>query len=117
MTFWRDKQGNALSFREFMARWKKGIEGVTPFQQLKAQMFSTLVMLLGFVCGIVVTLFAFKSSWWITIILLGGLLNTSIQYLGQWQKKRLLEPYYLQEKIVALEDSLSKFEQEEKNDE
>jgi len=91
MTFWKDKQGNELTFKEFMSRWKKGIEGVTALQQLKMQINSMYIMIIGLICGIVITLIAPGRLWWLTIILFGGLFNIVIQYLGVWQKKKMLE--------------------------
>ena len=30
--FWKDRQGNKISFKEFMKRWRTGVEGITPLQ-------------------------------------------------------------------------------------
>ena len=90
MTFWIDKEGNRLSFKEFIARWKVGIEGITPIGRLKTQLNGTGLMLIGISLGIIMTLFAFKQMWWITIILIGALFNTFIQYVGQKEQLKLL---------------------------
>ena len=89
--FWKDKAGKELSFKEFMARFKKGLEGITPLQQVKAQMNSTLIMLIGILLGIVVSLLTIKTLWWLLIILVGAFFNTLVQYLGLWQKKKIFE--------------------------
>jgi len=89
--FWKDKQGNKLTFQEFMQRWKQGLEGVTPLQQVRMQLWSTYIMLIGIVCGFVISIIAWKNIWWLAIILGGALFNTGISALGLWQKKKLLE--------------------------
>ena len=33
----KDKEGNKLTFKEFMAKWKDGIENITPLQKLRTQ--------------------------------------------------------------------------------
>ena len=85
--FWKDKDGNKLTYKQFMSRWKEGLQGVTPYQQTKMQLNSTYIMLIGILCGFVITLFNLKNLWWLTIILGAAFFNTSISALGLWQKK------------------------------
>ena len=89
--FWKDKEGKELTFKEFMSRWKDGIEGITPLQQIKGQLNATYIMLIGISAGFVITLFAFKDLWWLSIILGAALFNTLIQGLGMWQKKKIYD--------------------------
>ena len=91
MKFWKDKDGKKLTFKEFMARWKQGIEGITPLQQVKGQLNSTYIMLIGISCGFVISLFGFKNLWWLSIILGAAFFNTLISALGLFQKKIALE--------------------------
>lgn len=93
MHFWKDREGNKLTFKEFLARWKTGLQAVTPLQQVVWQMWSTWIILIGIVCGIVISCFAFKQVWWLTIILIGAFFNTSVQMLGLWQKASLLKSF------------------------
>lgn len=95
MKFWTDKQGNELTFKQFINRWKKGLEGITPLQQVKTQIWGLRIIILGLFCGIVICIMGIKNLWWLLLILTGGLFNTSVQYLGLWQKKRLLESFKL----------------------
>jgi len=90
---WKDKDGKEVGREEFMERWKKGMAGVTPLQQVDVQIRSTWIMIVGIIAGIVVTIIAIKTTWWLLIILVGALGNTSIQQLGLWQKKLLLEKF------------------------
>lgn len=91
MIFWRDKKGNKLTWKQFFKRWGEGIQGITPYQQVKTEMFGTRLIIIGLVCGIVVSIYAFKNMWWVCIILLGALLNTTLSYLSQLQKYKFLK--------------------------
>lgn len=89
----KDKQGNKYTFKQFLSKWKKGIEGITPFQQIKSQIKGTNVMLFGLLCGIVACAFSIKKLWWVEIILGAGFFNTYISLIGMKQKKKLLEQF------------------------
>lgn len=88
--FWKDKEGKNISYNEFMNRWKEGMRGITPLQQIKMQLNSMYIMLIGILCGLVITFFNLKNLWWLTIILSAALFNTSVQAIGLWQKKDAL---------------------------
>ena len=96
MKFWKDKQGNELTFKEFMARWKDGLTRVTGLQQVKIQIKSTWIMVIGLLAGIFIAILGIERLWWLLIILVGGLGNTLMQLLGLWQKKKLLEKFKFQ---------------------
>ena len=87
----RTRDGELITWKEFMKRWKQGIEGVSVLQQTKSQLTSTRIILVGIVAGLVITLMAAKTLWWLAIILFGALFNTLVQYLGVWQKKQMLQ--------------------------
>lgn len=86
----KDKQGKEYSYKEFVSKWKKGIEGITPLQQVKSQINGTWLMIIGLLSGIVVMAFAFKKYWWIEIILVAGLFNTVISLIGLIQRRNVL---------------------------
>ncbi len=87
----KDKEGNKLTRKELFSRWAKGIEGITPLQQVTTQMYSTWIIIIGLLVGIVICIIGIKRLWWLLIILIGGFGNTSVQLLGQWQKRRALK--------------------------
>ena len=91
MKIWTDKEGNKLNYKDFINRWKSGIEGITPLQQVKMQVKSTWLMVVGLLCGIVMSIIGIRTLWWLLIILVAGLFNTLVQLIGVWQKKRALE--------------------------
>jgi hypothetical protein len=82
----KTKEGEQISWKEFFSRWKEGIEGITPKQKVLAELAGTRVMLLGIILGIIMTIVTFDKTWWVTIILVGVLINTGMQYLGKKQQ-------------------------------
>lgn len=89
----RDKKGNYLTFKEYMARWKQGLMKVTPLQQVRIQLRSTIIIIIGLLAGIFISIIGIRSLWWLLIVLIGALGNTLVQLLGLWQKKKLLEKF------------------------
>jgi hypothetical protein len=87
MKFWKDKEGNELTFKEFTKRWKDGVDGITPTQKIKTQITATRISLLGIFLGLIVTTIAYENLWWVAIILFGALINTGVQYLGLTQQR------------------------------
>lgn len=83
MYFWKDKEGNKISFKVFMQRFKEGCENLTPEQTVKIQFRGTLITMLGIVCGLVISVMGYKDLWWLSLILLGALFNTWVQFVGQ----------------------------------
>jgi len=94
MKFWKDKSGKELTLKEFLQRWRTGIEGITPLQQVNLQINATFIIIIGLCAGIVISIIGIKNLWWLMIILIGGLFNTVIQMLGLWQKKQILNRLY-----------------------
>jgi len=92
-TFWKDKEGNKLTAKEFFKRWKSGIECVTPLIQTNIQVHSTWIMVLGICLGIVISLFGFSKLWWVFIILVGALGNTLMQLVSLKQKQKILKKF------------------------
>ena len=83
----KDNEGNQLTYKEYMERWKKGIEQVTPLQQAQAQFKSTIIMLIGILAGIIITISQFEKLWWVMLILCGAFGVTVFQLLEFIQKK------------------------------
>jgi hypothetical protein len=102
--FWKDKQGNELSFKEFMKRWKSGVEGITPIQQTKTTLWSYPLVLGGIITGLVIM--SLRKEWWLVAILGGSLPMTLMGLLSTWQK-------YKQQKIIS--DTMKELENENKN--
>jgi amino acid transporter len=91
MKFWTDKQGNELTFGQFMKRWKSGIENITPIQKLKSNITGTRISLVGLVLGLIISIWKCKTLWWVGIILIGALINTIVQYFGFKQQLKIFK--------------------------
>ena len=105
--FWKDKKGNKLTYKQFMSKWKEGMRGITPYQQTRMQLNSTYIMLIGILCGFVITFFNLKNLWWLSIILGAAFFNTSISALGLWQKKIALQNI----QSIDIDDIMNKLEE------
>ena len=107
----RTKKGR-MNLKTFLMHWKQGINGITIMQQVKMQISSTWIIIIGLLCGITMCIIGFKTLWWLLIILVGGLFNTLIQLLGLVQKKSQIMMFEdLQKEALKYKD-----EQESTND-
>ena len=80
----RDKEGNYLTTKEFLERWKKGIQKVTPLQQTKISLQGVILVLIGVVVGIVSSFMT--GIWWLLIVLCGSLFLTVINLIVTLQR-------------------------------
>lgn len=99
----KDKYGNKLTIKEFFKRWGKGIDGITPLQKLKTQQSGTLITLIGLFLGLAVSIYAWEKLWWVAIVLIGAIMNTGVQYLGQRQQLNQLNNLEKLEEITMEE--------------
>jgi hypothetical protein len=105
------KSGERITPKEFMTRWKKGVEQITPLQQTKTQLRFVWMMIIGLVGGIVICAMNIRTLWWLAIILLAGLGNTTVSLLGTRQKKKLLESFevpLIDQKVEEIEKEVEK---------
>jgi len=85
----RNRRGEEYTFREFLSQWKKGMQEVSPLQQCIITQWGHIVTYVGIIWGII---FSFRIGyWWMGVILVGGFIVLSVQYLGNWQKKNILK--------------------------
>lgn len=89
--FWKARNGAELTLRQFFKSWGKGIEGITPLQQSKSQMVGTWIVITGIIAGIMINILTrIENQWyWITIVLLGSLIISSISMIGLYQKYKI----------------------------
>ena len=57
----RDKYGNKLTGKEFMAKWKEGIANITPIQKIQNDLQATFIMTMGYVVGFISLIIWFDS--------------------------------------------------------
>jgi len=84
--FWKDRQGNFLTFRQFLKRWKEGVINISPLQQTKTTLWSFIPIFAGLIWGITVTLIV--GTFWLSLILAGSFPITGIQFISNIQKYR-----------------------------
>ena len=89
----KDKLGNKYTTKQFIAKWKQGIEGITPLQQVRMSIRGTNLILFGILCGMIACGFVIKSLWWVEIILVASFFNTYIGLIGLKQKRKALEQF------------------------
>lgn len=83
------RDGTKVSWRQFFHEWKEGMEKVTPLQQAQITQWGFLISSIGVIWGII---FSFRIGYyWMMIILIGGFIVLTVQFLGNWQKKQLLK--------------------------
>ena len=92
----KDKYGKKVTFKEFMKRWKEGIELVTPIQRLKNEVRANFIMLLGYIIGLVSLIVyrkTFSNTPWFTyalmIIFLGAAWSAGIKWFALRQQLKL----------------------------
>ena len=88
-----------LGFKRFFQVWGRGIEGITPYQQAKTELKGQVIILVGTVWGIVyMGIVSSKDhTWWIFVMLIGGLIVLLASMAGTYQKYVRLKA---QEKLI-----------------
>jgi hypothetical protein len=103
--FWKVKKtGEELTFKEFLKQWKKGVNGITPYQTAKSQIMGNIIVLVGIISGIIINILTrLENQWiWITTVLIGSLVLTSLSQIGYLQK------YWRLKQIKETTDKLNK---------
>lgn len=80
----KDKAGNELTREQYLERWKKGMQAVTPLQMAKTNMYGYYLILIGVLIGIVSSII--NKTWWLVIVLCGSFIVSSMATLGNYQK-------------------------------
>lgn len=93
MNIWTDREGNKLTPREFFSRWKQGIISISQYEQVKAQIRSTWLVVVGIICGLVISIINAQTLWWLCIVLLGALGNTMVQLISLIQRRNALKQF------------------------
>jgi len=78
----KTKDGERIDWKEFFRRWGEGIKEITPKQKLKTQLLGTRISIVGLLLGLGVSIYAWEKMWWVGIVLIGAIINMSVQYLG-----------------------------------
>lgn len=89
MIVWKDRQGKSVTGKEFLVRFKDGIEKTTPLQQTRITLWSFPAIIGGLLWGMIITFIS--KTYWLSIILLASLPITSMQILNTYQKYQRLK--------------------------
>ena len=87
--FWKAKNGEKLTLKQFFKRWGKGVEGITPVQQTLTTLISLFPILAGAIWGSVVTFLG--GIWWASLMLIASIPIQIIQIIANWQKYKRLK--------------------------
>lgn len=81
------KTGEQITWKEFMERWKTGIQQVTPLQTTVINLYSQILVLIGVIIGLY---FTWKTKW-LFIILIGSFGLAVVSLIGTIQKYLLFK--------------------------
>lgn len=97
-------KGEKVTFKEFVRRWKEGIESIPPLKQTQISIRSSYISQLGIFLGIVMCFISLKTLWWLLIILIGAFFNNYMSIIALKQKVKQLKMF----------DSMIKIQEEKK---
>ena len=80
----KTKSGEKITGKEFLKRWKQGIEGVTALQQTRTSLWSLIPIFAGIIWGMAVTWFG--DVHWLTLVLTGSFVISVVTLIGMLQK-------------------------------
>jgi len=93
----KDKEGNKITMKEFIQRWKIGIQNITPVQKLSNDSRATFVTLIGFIISLI-ALIIFRDQMpiiWLTygliLIFVGSVWSNLIKWLTLNQQLKLFK--------------------------
>jgi len=83
----KTKDGEKITLKEYLKRWKKGIQEITPIQKLINESRGTLITLIGFIAAVVVMVIyreKFIVNWFayaLILIFVGNIWTTGIKWI------------------------------------
>jgi len=89
-----------MNKKEFIEKWKIGIQKITPFQMVKINIMGAIIILFGVLAGLCSTFYL--KVWWLFTILIGSLFLTSVNLISLIQKYIVLKE--LNKNIEEVED-------------
>lgn len=116
----KTKSGEKISWKEFFARWKDGIENITPAQRIKNELISNSITFVGYVVGLV-ALIVFREklivSWFaygLMLIFFGMIWGNGLKLLGIIQQLKFFKS--MDKNSMNIEDVFDKLEKERTED-
>ena len=93
MYVWKDKEGKKLTGKEFLSRWKEGINSVTPLQRTRSELVFTYIIMIGLIGGIITSIIAIKTLWWLIVVLSGAFGLQCLSLIAILQKYNALKKF------------------------
>jgi hypothetical protein len=90
--FWKAKDGTELTFKQFIKRWKEGVETTSPLQQVKISLWGYPLIYGGTITGLIIMII--RREWWLVLILTGTLPILTMNLLSTWQKYKQMKKVY-----------------------
>lgn len=91
---WKDRDGKEVTGKEFIERWKGGIEKVTAMQKTKMSILFNIIILIGVLIGIITAILT--KVWWLLIVLIGAFGINIISFIS------ILQQYIAYSKIEEM---------------
>ena len=86
LKIWKDKEGNKLTAKDFLARFKSGIENLTPLQKISNESRGTFTTLLGYIVSLIAVIIMREKigllSYGLILIFIGSVWNTGLKWLS-----------------------------------
>lgn len=93
--FIKDKSGKKISLTEFISRWKVGMQNLTPKQRTQNDIFSSWVILVGFIVSIIALIFFNETFGFVTygliLIFLGNTYANSIKLFSLYGQLKVFK--------------------------
>jgi len=86
---WKDKAGKKLTFKEFFSRWKQGVEGITPKQQVQSVLYGYWILVAGIIWGIIYSVAT--KMYWLSCMMVGALIINIFGLVGIIQKSAFIK--------------------------
>jgi len=91
----KTKQGEVITWKEFFARWKQGIENLTPLQKLSNEKRSTFVSLIGYLVALVAVIWQIEKigllSYGLILIFIGSIWSTGLKWIALRQQYNFIK--------------------------
>lgn len=93
----KDKEGEELTFKEFLVRWKEGIENLTPLQKLTNEKRGTFITLLGMIFSFFAVIWFREEigllAYGLMLIFLGSSITTGLKWIALRQQYKMLKQF------------------------
>jgi len=91
----KDKSGKDITFKEFMSRWKEGIENLTPQQKLGHEIRSSIITLLGYSFALIAVIMQRERigllSYGLILIFIGSIWSVLVKWFSLREQMKIFK--------------------------